>query len=118
MRVLIGLIIFVSSFAKAIDACQEHNYCPPQGMVHVMVSPKIAGENRKLCDGASFSVSFSLKMGMPTNILVESGPEPLRLAIVESFKKWRFGAVGEVQRAVESFTLTSACSIQEPTAPW
>ena len=118
MRLLITSLIFASGLAEAIEACQEHDYCPPQGVVQVMVAPKISEEHRRLCDGAIFTVRFSLKLGKPTNVVVESGPDPLKPAIAHSFELWRFGSPRDIEGAVETVSLTSACSIQEKNYPW
>ncbi|WP_299948275.1 hypothetical protein [uncultured Microbulbifer sp.] len=117
-QILFVLLFLVTGFAEAIDPCSEHDYCPPQGTIHVMVSPEVSGEHHKLCDGASFMVRFSLRMGQPRNVVVKSGPEALRPAIVKSFKKWRFGATEDVDGAVEKILLTSVCSVQKKGARW
>lgn len=118
MRLLIVLMFLVPVSTQAIDACGEHSYCPPQGLVHVMVSPTISSENQELCDGASFNVRFSLKEGRPTDTIIESGPVALRPAIRQSFNKWRFGATEEIENAVESISLNSDCSIKVREIPW
>ncbi|WP_444918315.1 hypothetical protein [Microbulbifer sp. JMSA003] len=116
-QILIALLFSASGVTEAIEACSEHDYCPPQGTIHVMVSPKVSRENRKLCDGATFVVHFSLRMGEPENIVINSSPDALRLAIIKSFKRWRFGATEEVNGAVEKFSLTPACFVQKSAVP-
>jgi len=118
MRLTIFLILLISKAVHAIDACSEHDYCPPQGTIHVMFSPLIKDEYKNLCKDASFIVHFSLHLGQPTNIIVDSGPEKLRSAIINSFKKWRFGATEDVKEAVEKIVLTSDCTLQDREKPW
>ena len=97
----------------AVDACTEHGYCSPQGTIHIKVSPVISEKNRKYCLGANFTVMFSLKAGgIPYNISVSDGPEPLRKSLEVSFERWRFGAIDPVSEATERVQMESDCSIQ------
>ena len=96
----------------AIDSCSEHDYCASQGNVHVMVSPTVTKEKIQFCKGASFEVEFSLKNGVPYDVVVKGGLKKLHGPVKHSFMKWKFGAVDPIKKAVETVILEPDCSIK------
>jgi len=112
MKIVFLLILLPISNVWAIDSCSEHNYCAPQGNIHITVAPKVAKENMKFCKGASFKIEFSLKNGTPYDVVVKGGSKELHDTIKSSFIKWKFGAVFPINKAVETVSLESDCSIK------
>ena len=112
MKNVFLLMLLPLSNVWAIDSCSEHDYCAPQGNVHVMVLPTVTKENIRFCKGASFEVEFSLKNGMPYSVVIKGVPKELHGSVKHGFMKWKFSAVVPIKKSVEKVILEPDCSIK------
>ncbi|RYV01879.1 hypothetical protein SOPP22_12010 [Shewanella sp. OPT22] len=112
-KIFILLLLFGSSQALAIDACNEHGYCEKQGLPFVIVTPKFTESQLEICSNKSFKLKFDLLMGKPENVKIIKGIKTLNTSVVKAFKQWQFSGVQNFEGVFEFIELDSVCKLKE-----